>query len=283
MNEIAFTVMDLEYRGRPACAYRFLNAYLEASGDYSGIAMLRFYVVYRAMVRAKVACLRSAQLAPGDIRPALPRDYDAHVELANAYATVTRSAVIVTHGFAGCGKTTLSQILLERIGAIRIRTDVERKRLHGLDGHESSQSGIDRALYAPEVTRTTYHHVSALARMIVASGFPVLVDGTFLQRWQRDMFRSLAADASVPFVIVDISANEATLYERVRQRTSVGRDASEAGSAVLEHQLRTHEPLGSDEHGDVVTYDGELPLSKARAPDAWRGVMSRLGIAAFGS
>ena len=277
MNEIAFTVMDLEYRGRPAHAHRFLNAYLEASGDYSGIALLRFYVAYRAMVRAKVACLRSAQQSSGDIRPALQPDYHDHTRLAKACAAAARSAVIITHGFAGCGKTTLSQALLERIGAIRIRTDVERKRLHGLGGYESSQSGIDRELYAPEVTRATYHHVSTLAHMIVANGLPVLIDGAFLQRWQRDMFRGLAADFSVPFVIVDISANEATLYKRVRQRASVGRDASEAGSAVLEHQLRTHEPLGLPECGDVVTYDGELPLSEAHAPDAWRGVMSRLG------
>ena len=261
ISEVAFTVMDLEHRGRRAYAQRFINAYLEQTGDYGGVAVLRFYVVYRAMVRAKVAFLRAAQLADGDAKAASQRDYNDHLRLATEYAMDARPAVVITHGFAGCGKTTLSQILLERIAAIRIRTDVERKRLRGLGARDSSRSSIDRALYAPEVTRTTYDHLSRLARTIVESGFTALIDGTFLRRWQRDMFRDLAAGLRVPLVIVDVSATEAMLRERVRQRAIAATDASEAGVAVLEHQLRSHDPLGSDERGAVVTYDGELPLS----------------------
>ena len=280
MSEVAFTVMDLEHCGHGAYAQRFLNTYLEESGDYSGVAVLRFYVVYRAMVRAKIACLRATQLTAGSARPALPRDYHDYVRLAKAYTIAAWPAVIVTHGFAGCGKTTLSQELLERTGAIRIRTDVERKRLHGLGAHETSRSGIDGELYAPDATRVTYRQVSTLARIVVASGFAVLIDGTFLRRWQRDLFRGLATELGVPFAIVDICANEVTLRERVRQRARVGQDASEAGIAVLEHQLRTDEPLGLDERVDVVPYDGELPREHAHAADAWRGIMDRLGAAA---
>src|SRR6266516_4567782 len=55
MSEVAFTVMDLEDRGRADLSHRFLNAYLERTGDYSGLAVLRFYLVYRALVRAKIA------------------------------------------------------------------------------------------------------------------------------------------------------------------------------------------------------------------------------------
>jgi aminoglycoside phosphotransferase family enzyme/predicted kinase len=258
MSEVAFTVMDLEHRRRRAYAQRFLNAYLEATGDYGGVAVLRFYVVYRAMVRAKVAFLRAAQLADGDAKRALQRDYHDHVRLAKRYAAAARPAVVITHGFAGCGKTTLSQVLLEQFGAIRIRTDVERKRLHGLGAHDNSRSGIDKALYAPEVTRTTYDHVATLARTIAASSFTALVDGAFLRRWQRDLFRSLATELHVPFVVVDVSASETTLLERVRQRERSATDASEAGVAVLEQQLRSHDPLGFDEYADVVAYDGEL-------------------------
>jgi uncharacterized protein len=280
MSEVAFTVMDLEHRGRRAYTQRFLNAYLEEASDYGGVAVLRFYVVYRAMVRAKVAYLRAAQLPDGGARAALQRDYHDHVRLAKAYALGARPAVVITHGFAGCGKTTLSQILLERFGAIRIRTDVERKRLRGLGARDSSRSGIDSALYAPEVTRTTYDHLSRLARTVVGSGFTALIDGTFLRRWQRDLFRDLATKLHVPFVIVDVSATETTLRERVRQRAIAATDASEAGVAVLEHQLRSHDLLGFDERDVVVTYDGELPLSHAHTEDAWRGVVDRLSAAA---
>jgi len=281
MSEIAFTVMDLEFRGRPALAQRFLNAYLERTGDYGGVAVLRFYVVYRAMVRAKVAFLRTAQLQDGSARAALQRDYDDHVRLAVKYATNAQPAVVISHGFAGCGKTTLSQVLLEQRGAIRMRTDVERKRLHGLGAHANSRSLVGRALYAPEATRATYTHLLRLARIVVANGFTALIDGTFLYRWQRDLFRGLAAELQVPFVIVDIRAPEATLRARVRERSLASRDASEANVAVLEHQLRTHEPLGLDERACVVACDGNLAPTHACAGDVWRGITDRLGASAL--
>ena len=125
MSEIAFTVMDLAHRGRPDFAHRFLDAYLAACGDYADVAVLRFYLVYRAMVRAKVACLRIAQLGGGAERAALWREFREFLRLAAAYAEDARPALIVTHGFAGCGKSALSHVLLERTGAVRIRTDVE--------------------------------------------------------------------------------------------------------------------------------------------------------------
>jgi aminoglycoside phosphotransferase family enzyme len=61
MSEVAFLAMDLEDRGRRDLAWRFLNRYLEATGDYAGIPVLRFYLVYRALVRAKVHLIRSRQ------------------------------------------------------------------------------------------------------------------------------------------------------------------------------------------------------------------------------
>jgi aminoglycoside phosphotransferase family enzyme/predicted kinase len=276
MSEVAFIVMDLAYRRRHDYARRFLNAYLEETGDHGGLAVLRFYVVYRAMVRAKVAWLRAAQLPDGRARHEIQRDAGDHVHLATSSVCGTRPAVVITHGFAGCGKSTLSQALLERIDAIRIRTDVERKRLHGVGAHERRRGGIESALYSPDATRATYDHVLALARTVVASGFTVIVDGTFLRRWQRDRFRELARELRLPFVIVDIAARESTLRERIGQRERAASDASDAGIAVLEHQLRTHEPLASDESSDVVSYDGELPLAHAQGAGAWRGVVERV-------
>jgi len=60
LADVAFLVMDLRDRGRPDLASRFLSGYLERTGDYDGVQILRFYVVYRAMVRAKVACMRAS-------------------------------------------------------------------------------------------------------------------------------------------------------------------------------------------------------------------------------
>jgi uncharacterized protein len=280
ISEVAFTAMDFDYRGKRAYGQRFLNAYLETTGDYDGVALLRFYGLYRAMVRAKVAFLRAAQLSANADRVAVERDYRDHLQQALGYASKTTPAIIVMHGFAGSGKTTASQALLERIGAIRVRTDVERKRLHNLHAMERSHSGIETDLYADDATRKTYDRLRALARTVAESGFPAIVDGAFLQRWQRDWFRELAGELSAPFIIVSVGAPETTLRARVATRASAGSDASEAGVAVLEHQLRTHEPLGADEHSDVLFFDGELSDPTAHPADAWRALDDRLHAAA---
>ncbi|KAG1658083.1 hypothetical protein GQR58_023128 [Nymphon striatum] len=61
ISEIAFLKMDLQDRKQESLANRFLNAYLEITGDYQGLAVLSFYLCYRAMVRAKVDALRIEQ------------------------------------------------------------------------------------------------------------------------------------------------------------------------------------------------------------------------------
>ena len=132
MNDVAFVVADLQERKRPDLAARFLTAYLEATGDYEGLGVLRFYLVYRAMVRAKVARFRMRQLESPDEREQVHAEYRAFVDLARRHSQRPQAAIIITHGLAGSGKTTCAQWLLERTGAVRIRTDVERKRLHGL-------------------------------------------------------------------------------------------------------------------------------------------------------
>jgi aminoglycoside phosphotransferase family enzyme/predicted kinase len=280
MSEVAFTVMDLEDRGRADLGRRFLDAYLARTGDYGGLAVLRFYLVYRALVRAKVARLRTAQLVPGEARSALITEYGGYVDLARDYARTPRPAIVVAHGLSGSGKTTLSQALLEALGAVRVRSDVERKRLHGLEPRERDRRGIDRGLYASATTDATYRRLAALTREIAAAGFVAIVDAAFLKRAQRDLFRDLAGELGVAFTIVDFAASEATLRERVVRRAAADSDASDADLTVLEHQLRTHEPLAPDEEPWVARYDAEVPLEHARRPDAWRAVRERIDAAA---
>jgi hypothetical protein len=248
MSEIAFLVMDLLDRGRVDLAYRALNAWLEATGDYAGLAVLRFYLVYRAMVRAKVNAIRAAQagLQP-DERASVMERYRGYIRLAQGFAAESRPLLAITHGLSGSGKTTATQLLLESIGAVRIRSDVERRRLFGLAAHERSRSGVASGLYGADATGLTYRHLETLAGAIVRAGFPAIVDAAFLQRAQRDGFRQLANTLGVPFAILDFPADEATLRQRIAARMAQGRDASEADLAVLEHQFATEQPLAADE------------------------------------
>jgi aminoglycoside phosphotransferase family enzyme/predicted kinase len=274
MSEIAFTVMDLEDRGRADLAHRFLNTYLETTGDYAGLAVLPFYLAYRALVRAKVALLRAAQ--QGSAASASREEARGYLRLAAKHAAPTRPALIITHGLSGCGKTTISQPLLERIGAVRVRSDVERKRARGIAPLERVEPGVGNGLYAPAEIDATYDRLRGLARWIVDSGRIAIVDATFLRHRQREQFRALAAELGVPFVILSFEASEATLHARVVQRHAARHDASDADAAVLAHQIATREPLTLDERARVVVYDAEAPLAAARAPAAWSVLTSRL-------
>jgi len=152
MSDVAFLVMDLDYRGLTPLGRLFLNRYLEGSGDYAGLAVLRHYRVYRAMVRSKVAAIRAGQCEPDTAghREAL-EELAAHVRLARAYIDAPRrTPIIITHGLSGSGKSWLSERLAMMTDAVRVRSDVERKRI------ARSRRGTGIELYSPEMTRRTY-------------------------------------------------------------------------------------------------------------------------------
>jgi len=262
INEAAFLVMDLLDHRLDAAAWRFLNAYLEATGDYAGLNVLRFYCVYRAMVRAKIACIRARQ-SPGaePDRRALREEYRGYLALAESLAAGARGGVVLMHGPAGSGKTTISQILLERAGALRVRSDVERKRLHGLAAAARTHAAPYAGIYAPETTQATYDALERIARDIVAAGRVAIVDAAFLRRAERDRFRALAAALGVPLVIASCFAAEGTLRARVARRQATMSDASEAGVAVLEVQLASAEPLTAEETAVTVAVDSEVQTS----------------------
>ena len=184
--------------------------------------------------------------------------------------------MIITHGLSGCGKTAISQALLETIGAVRVSSDVERKRLHGVAATARSEAGITQGLYLPAATEATYERLRVLARDILGAGRVAIVDATFLRRADREPFRALARDLAVPFVILAFEAREATLRERIIRRRDDGGDASDADLAVLAHQIATREPLTAAERTYAVTYDAEAPLEAARTPSAWARIAARL-------
>jgi len=262
MSEVAFVVMDLYDRDRPALARRFLNRYLEATGDYAGLAVLRFYIAYRALVRAKIHRIRARQAELGDAdRARLLDQYRGYVALARAQAHPDTPRLMIAHGVSGSGKTTCTQPLLEAVGAVRIRSDIERKRLQGLAPLARTASPVGGGAYAADATVRTYGRLLELAGSVIDAGYTAIVDATFLKKAQRDMFRRYAVARGVPFVILDILADEATLRTRIRQRLAAQRDASEADLAVLEHQLATQESLQPDE----IPYRAEVDSTTATA------------------
>jgi uncharacterized protein len=256
MSEIAFLVMDLQDRGYPELAYRFLNALLQQTGDYAGVRMLRYYLVYRALVRAKVAALRFNQAAKSaETENAAWTEYESYMQLASSYAGSVNPALIITHGVSGTGKSWVASRLAVSLGAIQVRSDVERKRLFGYRMDAKTGSGVQTGIYTAKAGLQTYARLADLARWLIEGGYTVIVDAAFLRHNERARFRLLAGKLGVPFVLLDFSVDEETLRKRLRARQSSGRDPSEAGIDVLEAQLRSQEPLVSDEREHAVTVE----------------------------
>lgn len=242
MSEVAFLTMDLEQRGDIHFAARFLDAYLSITGDYAGLPLLRYYQVYRAMVRAKVAKMRLAQagLAPAE-REQLDEQFEQYTALAQAYVTPGKPALIIMHGISGAGKTVVSQRLLETFSAIRFRSDVERKRMFGVPPKARKGAKPVSGIYTSDVSEQTYTRLAELTVKALNAQVSVVVDAAFLLASQRAKFQQLAADANVAFVIIDCHAPVDIMKTRVKARAD--KDASDADAAVIEHQLRHYEPI----------------------------------------
>jgi uncharacterized protein len=274
MSEVAFTVMDLLEHGEQAFAFRFLNGYLEATGDYGGVTLLRFYLVYRALVRAKIAAIRAGQ--PDLQREARTQSRDELTQYLRLAATLGergRASLLITSGVSGSGKTTVARALAESLGAIHLRSDVERKRLHGLAATARTGAGLGAGLYGPAASATTYARLAGLARALLPSGFPVIVDAAFLRRAERDALRDVARGAGAQFLIVACDAPPAVLRKRILARAVAGKDASDATLAVLERQIAIRDSLAPQELADTVQFDTSLA---ERQIAAIAGVKSRL-------
>lgn len=259
ISEIAFGVMDLDDRDRPDLAARLLDRYLQRSGDYAGLTLLRFYQVYRAMVRAKVAAIRASQLDATTRSEAL-KEYRLYTGLAERYSQPSKTMLVITYGVSGSGKTAVTQEVLQQLPFIRLRSDVERKRLFDLALDDSSDETRADEIYGRDANQRTFDRLEQLARLVLAAGFAVIVDATFLRSEERGQFRRCAEELSVPFRILSVEASETVIRARIQQRQQAADDASEADLDVLNQQLQWLEPLASAEQEFVlrVDNDGEL-------------------------
>ena len=197
--------------------------------------------------------------------------------MALACSRPAAPVLIVTHGCSGSGKTLLTQSLLELIGAIRVRADVERKRLFGLPPLARSDAALKDTLYSSTATEVTHARLREAATLALA------------QRPQRDPrrdvpgLRATRAGAragrtlGVRFVVVDFQAPADTLRQRVQQRAQRADDASEAELAVLEDQLAHAQPLRPQELPEVFAFDAEPRYDEASMAARWGPLLQRLG------
>ncbi len=262
MSDFAFLFMDLIDRKQSTLAYRLLDRYLTRTGDYAGLSMLPFYFVYRAMVRAKVDSIRLSQ---ADIitaeREAGRVEFTGYLELASTFVQRTQPILMITRGLSASGKTTITDRLLQTMGAVRLRSDVERKRLAGMDFRTPARTGIGEGIYTSDMSERTYKYLLQQAQSILKAGFPVIVDAAFLEASKRVPFAQLAQRLQMPFIILQCEASPSSLRQRISLRSG---DASDADLSILEHQLTHYQPLSAAEKTSAIIINTEQELDLKR-------------------
>lgn len=244
ISEAAFLFMDLDDHGRGDLAWRFLNRYLSHTGDCDGMRILRYYLCYRAMVRAKVAAIRASQAGGSET-------VGEYLDLATRYSEPQAPVLALTHGVSGTGKSTVCGPLAERVGAVHLRSDRERQRAFGRRGEQPPGHGS----YSEAASDRTYERLYHCAEPALAAGFSVIVDATFLAPARRQSFAGLAARCGAALRILHFAADPASLRQRIRQRQETGADISEAGLRVLQHQLERYQPLAASEQAVALRLD----------------------------
>jgi aminoglycoside phosphotransferase family enzyme/predicted kinase len=250
IGELAFTFMDLLAHGLSSQGWRFINATLEASGDWGALPLLAWWAVHRAAVRAKVALLSVPAGADAATLAAGRAKARRYLDVAATLAAPPSPRLVLMMGLSGSGKTAVAGQLARQLGGVRLRSDVERKRLVGL----APTARVDPAagLYTAEATRRTYARLLALAEVALQAGVPVVVDAASLHRAERDAVRALAQRLGVPFRLLCCEAPTAVLRQRLADRQAGRRDASDATAEVLAQQLQSTEWPAEDESADLL-------------------------------
>lgn len=240
--DLAFLLMDLDFRGFPAYGLRLLNTYLQFTSDYHLLGLLDFYRVYRAYVRGKIASFEfdMAGLPPARREEVRSRAAD-YFALARRYIErPARPALIATSGLIGSGKSYLARRVAERLGAVVVRSDAVRKVLSGASPAESRRAPFGEGIYGPQMTERVYGEMLRQAAFALAAGMPVVLDATYSRAAQREGVIRLGREGGWPVVFVHCGCRDEVIVERLLERAAK-RGVSDAGPELLERMRASFE------------------------------------------
>lgn len=250
MFDIAYIVMDLDARDRRDLSNRFLNAYIEQTGDWEGLQVLPLYLSRQSYVRAKVTSfLLSDPSVPESVKQSSAETAARYYRLAWEYTQPQQGQLILMAGLSGSGKSTLARQLARQQGAIHIRSDAARKHLAGIPLEASGGADI----YTPDMNQKTYDRLRTLGITLAAQGYTVILDAKYDRQPLRQAVISEAEAHQLPLQIVHCTAPLEVLQARLRDRTA---DISDATADLLPHQQM--DPFTDQEQPYVKTVDTTL-------------------------
>lgn len=256
-DELAFLAAECDFLGARWVGPQLFAAYQAHSGDAPSDLLVAFYKSYRACVRAKVAALRAHQLT-GEAQAIAAADARKHLSLADEYASPwLRPLVLAVGGIAGTGKTTLATAIADALGAELLRTDIIRQELFP---NSSEPATADGGIYSPTARQQVYEQLFGRAAELHAARISIVLDGTFSTLESLAKAQSIAGSASRSFLAIECTCRPETAHERIRQRLSAGRDASEARPEIHDLQRQRWQPWPAEV--PQIRIDTEQPLAQ---------------------
>jgi uncharacterized protein len=261
LSDAASLAMDLERLGRPDLSTAFLDSYRRASDDTWPESLAHFYIAYRAIVRAEVACLRAAS---GDL--SAPHEARRLVCLAFSHINAATVRLVLIGGLPGTGKSTLARGLSAATGWDLVRSDVVRKELAGLRPSESATEAFRAGMYSPEATASVYAELLSRAEVLLRLGRSVILDASWTRRCWRDAAHEVTRRTAADVVGLECRASRELSVLRLTQRVQEGRDASDATPSIAQAMAHVAEPWL-----DALPVDTSVPPE-----DALHGVLELL-------
>lgn len=252
-SEIGFLTMDLEVRGARELAQAFLRRYLELVADPEIPVLLPFYKCHRALVRAKVAALRSGG---GSTEAARYLDYARGMPWEAA-----KPFLVLICGLTGTGKSTLARALGGRLGLPVISSDATRKSLAGSFAREDALP-YETGIYSRSMTEATYARMMEEAERLVVQGQGAVLDATFQRRLDREAVLRLAAKHGVAVALIHCQSPEALVRERLLKRAAEGRDLSDGRWEIYVAQRSAFEPIREFREAEQMPLNTDAPAAE---------------------
>ncbi len=236
-SDLAFLLMDLHRLGAGEVAGGLLQRYRAAGFDLPD-DVLRLYWAHRALVRAKVALIRDAQVG-GNGPSEHAREALEYMRQASARVLTVSPALICTSGLSGTGKSTVGGELAETLRIEVVASDTVRKALAGIEA--TSREGAGAGIYSGDWTERAYAEMRRRGGEALDEGRAVLLDATFLDPGQRNLAADLARRHGVPFVLLETVTDEAVVVQRLEARSARDDSVSDAGVAIHRRQRERFE------------------------------------------